>query len=88
MRVILLTRDNRHYVLSEPATLRQVMDDDEMVGQLAGGGQVWVPVGNYAAQEVYGDDEMAYFRARLHEVKEECAAARAAGVMSENGTTA
>lgn len=73
MRVILLTRDNRHYVLKWPA---HPVADDEMLGQLATGGEVRVPVSNYAAQETYSDNEIEVFRSRLHQVEEECAAAR------------
>ena len=73
MRVILLTKDNRHYVLSSPAYANVV---GEMRGHLATGGEVLVPADNYAAQEIYEDAQIEIFRVRHRQVEEECAAAR------------
>lgn len=68
MRVILLTWDNRHYVLKWPA--HTTVAGDEMLGQLATGGEVRIPVSNYAAQEEYGDHQIESFRVRLRQVEE------------------
>lgn len=67
MRVILLTKDGRHFVLSGPAY--GMVAGDDVMGPLATGGQVRVPLANYAAQEIYQDAEIEMFRMRLREVE-------------------
>ena len=72
MRVILLTRDGRFYLLDGPAFISM----GEVLGTLVLGGNVRVPVSNYAAQEVYGEHEIEQFRRRHDEL---CTAAEAKG---------
>lgn len=81
MRVILLTRDNRHYVLSGPAYGMVVGGD--VMGPLATGGQVRIPMANYAAQEIYSDAEIEMFRVRLREVEAAAVAREQEGKASD-----
>jgi hypothetical protein len=66
VRVILLTRDNRHYVLTGPA----IISMGEVYGTIVTGGTVQVPVSNYSAQEIYRDSEIETFRMRHRELEE------------------